>query len=126
MLTDLHASLNTDFADPEVIGNYVEAAFWIVVGIILAVACRNAARPLNRVAYIAAALMVIFGASDVVEAQTGAWWRPPWLLVWKALCLMGLVLCYGKYRKVMKSRRNLATMEKQEQTGPTHAETEAK
>ncbi|MBE7458640.1 MAG: hypothetical protein KJ057_17160 [Phycisphaerae bacterium] len=32
-----------------------------------------------------------FGASDVVEADTGAWWRPWWLLAWKAACLAVLL-----------------------------------
>jgi hypothetical protein len=36
---------------------------------------------------LAAVTFLAFGGSDLVEAHTGAWWRPWWLLVWKGLCL---------------------------------------
>jgi len=32
-----------------------------------------------------------FGVSDLVEIDTQAWWRPWWLLLWKASCIAGLV-----------------------------------
>ncbi|MFP4103756.1 sensor histidine kinase [Coleofasciculus sp.] len=31
-----------------------------------------------------------FGLSDIIEVQTGAWWRPWWLLVWKSLCVFSM------------------------------------
>ena len=40
----------------------------------------------------AAATLTLFGLSDIVEIQTGAWWQPWWLLVWKGACISGLVL----------------------------------
>jgi hypothetical protein len=36
-------------------------------------------------------LFAFFGLSDLVEVTTGAWWRPWWLLAWKAACLLGLI-----------------------------------
>jgi hypothetical protein len=38
-----------------------------------------------------ACVLVAFGFSDVVEIQTGAWWRPWWLLVWKGACLLAML-----------------------------------
>ena len=96
--------MNTNFTDPEVLGNYIEAAFWVVVGILVFALGRRARPPLNRLALPAAVLFVFFGLSDVVEAQTGAWWRPFWLLLWKGFCIVGLAGCYWKYRRIKKEQ----------------------
>ena len=48
---------------------------------------------------IAAVTFCAFGVSDIVEVETGAWWRPWWLLVWKGLCIVVLlVLLWQHYR----------------------------
>ena len=41
----------------------------------------------RRLASIAGVTFLLFGLSDVVELQTGAFWRPWWLLVWKGICI---------------------------------------
>jgi hypothetical protein len=33
-----------------------------------------------------------FGVSDLIEVSTGAWWRPPDLLAYKAVCLVGIAV----------------------------------
>jgi hypothetical protein len=43
---------------------------------------------------LGAAVLVAFGASDLVEADTGAWWTPWWLLLWKAGCIAMLVALF--------------------------------
>lgn len=43
----------------------------------------------RRAGLVAGAALVLFGLSDVVEAGTGAWWRPWWLLAWKLTCFGG-------------------------------------
>ena len=48
-------------------------------------------------ALIAACVFAIFGCSDMVEATTGAWWRPWWLLVWKGLCILALLILTIRY-----------------------------
>jgi len=35
-----------------------------------------------------------FGASDLVEVTTGAWWRPPLLLALKGACLAGIIISF--------------------------------
>lgn len=40
---------------------------------------------------LAAIGFLAFAGSDAVEMQTGAWWRPWWLFVWKAACVVLLV-----------------------------------
>ncbi len=71
--------------------NHIEATFWIVVGLISAgYALRRTGALANR-CWLAAFLFTMFGFSDVVEVQTGAWWRPWWLFAWKAVCVLGLL-----------------------------------
>ena len=70
--------------------NYVEAAFWGVVGAAFAVAAVRKRGAVRRECAIAAVTFVAFGWSDVVEVQTGAWFRPWWLLVWKGVCVLSL------------------------------------
>jgi len=86
--------------------NFVEAGLWAVIAVIaLAAGIRRRGGDRWRCVGIAAALLP-FGASDVVEAHTGAWWRPWWLLTWKAACLLALMLILLDYvRSRFKSRR---------------------
>ena len=42
----------------------------------------------RRHSFTAAVAFLLFSASDAVEIQTGAWWRPWWLFVWKAGCVL--------------------------------------
>ena len=66
--------------------NYAEAALWVIIGAgFLASAAR--ARAARRSKLVTALVFILFGASDVVEANTGAWWDPWWLLVWKGACI---------------------------------------
>jgi hypothetical protein len=71
--------------------NHIEAGLWLLMGLGFAIAGLGRAGVTRRRCETAGAALVAFGASDIVEAQTGAWWRPWWLLAWKGLCL--LVLC---------------------------------
>jgi hypothetical protein len=93
-------TLNTNFTDPEVLGNYLEGVFWIVVAVVLGIAGRRANQAYRALSVVASGTFFVFGVSDFVEAQTGAWWRPLWLLIWKASCLVVLVSCYWRYRRI--------------------------
>lgn len=73
--------------DEFVLANRVEAGLWIAVAIGCVVAMRL--RPRVRGDLLVAALaFALFGVSDLVETTTGAWWRPWWLLAWKAACVV--------------------------------------
>jgi hypothetical protein len=83
------------------IGNQIEGVFWIAIAGIVAVAgLRSHCGRRRLLAGIAAGLFVLFGISDFVEAQTGAWWEPVWLLVWKGLCLGGFLVCLVSYKRI--------------------------
>ena len=71
--------------------NVFEVFWWTGCGgLVLTKTLRSGTRSRGR-AYLLAATFVLFGLSDVVELQTGAWWSPWWLLVWKAICIAILV-----------------------------------
>lgn len=84
------------------IANYAEAAFWAVVAVGFAWAAVRRTGQVGRECYLAAVTFLLFGFSDVVEVQTGAWYRPWWLLVWKGLCVLSiarLLAVYVRYRR---------------------------
>ena len=71
--------------------NAFEVVWWLVCGAVVGVKSLRAEPPHRGRGLLSAVTLVLFGLSDVVELQTGAWWRPWWLLVWKALCIAILV-----------------------------------
>ena len=86
--------------DLERTGNLVEAGFWVVFGLILATTASRQLPAYRKLGAAACVVSILFGLSDLVEAGTGAWWRPWWLLVWKGFCVTGLVLCFLRYRQL--------------------------
>ena len=85
--------------DLEETGNLVEAGFWMISGVVVALGLWVQARRMTSFGWLSGALCVLFGVSDLVEARTGAWWRPWWLFFWKAVCLSGMAVCFLKYRR---------------------------
>ena len=76
--------------------NYAEAGLWILMGIGFGVQGLRSAVGRRRNLLLSITL-IAFGVSDIVEAGTGAWWRPWWLLAWKGVCvvmLLGVLLSH--------------------------------
>ena len=70
-----------------VFANQLEAGLWIAIAVVIAIDAVQ--RPHVRFDCIVAAVaFALFGVSDIVETTTGAWWRPRWLLMWKAACVV--------------------------------------
>lgn len=69
--------------------NYIEGVVWIVVGLLALKAARD--RNCPRHAWPLLIVFVLFGFSDWVESTIGAWWRPWWLFVWKAACVLAIL-----------------------------------
>lgn len=78
--------------------NTIEGVLWIAIGVgFLAGALRKSK---SRDLLLTSAILFLgFGASDFVETTTGAWYRPWWLLVWKASTVVALVVMYVLYRR---------------------------
>lgn len=88
--------------DLTVVGNLAEAALW---GVLAAFAGMSAVRSdgrQRRIATVLALALLAFGVSDVIESRTGAWWRPPALLMLKGACLAvfsGVASVYRRERR---------------------------
>jgi hypothetical protein len=79
-----------------VLSNRIEAGLWIVIAVAMAVAAWRR-RHVRRDCVVAAVAFALFGISDVVETHTGAWWSPWWLLAWKAVCVLALLVLLKRY-----------------------------
>ena len=79
--------------------NSLEAAFWMIVGVLVFRKSRLSGR-YRRLGSIASVWFVLFGFSDVWEVFSGAWWRPWPLFALKASCIAALVVCGFVYRKI--------------------------
>jgi hypothetical protein len=72
-------------------GNYAEAVLWMLVAAVFGVFAMRRSGLARRRCAIAVVVFFLFGMSDVVEVQTGAWWRPWWLFTWKAFCVLAML-----------------------------------
>lgn len=81
--------------------NYIESILWFVISAILAVQTltKSNRRYINPLA-LASLTFFLFGISDVIEATTGAWWRPWWLLLLKTICVISMLMCFIWYRRI--------------------------
>ena len=66
--------------------NTIEGIYWLIAGLLAAGLAIKRKWDQRGTAVLVVAL-VFFGISDFVEVDSGAWWRPWWLLVWKGACL---------------------------------------
>jgi len=87
------------------LGNYLEASLWGVIALSLLVASIFHPRHRSRL-LLAALTFLLFGLSDLVEISTGAWWRPTWLLLWKAASLLSLLLLWLSHRRSRNAQKS--------------------
>jgi hypothetical protein len=85
-------------------GNLIEAGVWFVLALVVAIRAVFAG-PARSTLVLLAVTLVAFGLSDIVESRTGAWWRPWWLFVWKAVCAGLLLFGFARCYKLMKRHR---------------------
>jgi hypothetical protein len=83
--------------------NYIEAIFWISIGITYLYFANTKTSKLYF--FFVALTFITFGISDIVEANTGAWWKPLWLFFWKAICLISfIILIIVYYTSILKTK----------------------
>lgn len=87
-------------ADLVAVGNLLEAGLWLVFAFIFLVTAVQSSDRKRRLWLIVAAAFLVFSISDVIEAQTGAWWRPLWLLALKGGCIAVFVYAVWTYRRI--------------------------
>jgi hypothetical protein len=80
-----------------VVSNYWECFFWCAIAIAFLgfwIVKKHADLLVGVFAF------GLFGLSDYIEAGTGAWWRPWWLLALKVACILTFViLLYRHWRR---------------------------
>jgi hypothetical protein len=87
--------------------NLAEAGLWFVISLVLAARAAFGAGNARFTLSLLAGAFFVFGVSDLIEARTGAWWDPLWLLAMKACCLLTFLFGFWKYRQ-QKSRTRAA------------------
>jgi hypothetical protein len=83
-----------------IIFNYFESALWFGIALTVFLRRNTPDKRLKKLAMLVSMSFTLFGLSDIVEASTGAWWRPLWLLGVKGLCVLSFVCCWIKYHKI--------------------------
>lgn len=83
-----------------VLFNFFESIFWIILSLLCGFNSLNSTNAFKKLYFTAYLLLLLFGCSDIIEMKTGAWWQPWWLLVWKAICIVGLIRTFLWYLKV--------------------------
>jgi hypothetical protein len=72
--------------------NRGECVLWLTLAAVLLMKSRRTAPWAKPYARLSAVVLAAFGLSDVVESYTGAWWKPWWLLAWKAACIAAVLV----------------------------------
>lgn len=85
--------------------NLAEAGLWFVFAGVFAALALRAQGPLRRLCGWLVPAFFAFGLSDIIEAQTGAWWRPWWLLVLKGGCICAFLYGARTYRRIKRGER---------------------
>lgn len=85
--------------------NFIEAVFWIVLAVAFAILALVAKQDFTKLYLLTCIFLFLFGCSDFVEMRSGAWWRPWWLLIWKAACVAAFLALYLWHRRI-KTRLN--------------------
>src|SRR6476469_4494837 len=78
-------------------GNYIEAFIWFCFAIGFAINSWKTSGKAKNHRLITTLTFLLFGGSDIVEVQTGAWWSTWWLFVWKASCVLSMAILFWVY-----------------------------
>lgn len=81
-------------------GNLAESVLWFIFAIVFCVVAFRTDSRRRPLSLTLAAAFLAFGISDLIEAQTGAWWRPPWLFILKAGCVGVFAYGYWEHRRI--------------------------
>lgn len=84
-------------------GNMVESVLWFIFAVAFCAMAFRAGGRRRRLSLTLAAAFLAFGISDLIEAQTGAWWRPPGLFILKASCVAVFAYGYWEYRRISRA-----------------------
>ena len=86
--------------------NWVEVILWPSVGLacLIGTFCKQGKIP-GQI-WLLALAFAVFGLSDYIELQTGAWWKPWWLLAMKVGCTSAFILVGLSHYRSERARLN--------------------
>lgn len=86
--------------------NLLEGVFWIVLGVVLLFLFKKLPPHFKRLTLFSATTVILFGISDFAEVMFGSFFEPgmSWLLVWKGVCVAGLITAIVWYVRIRTSR----------------------
>ena len=89
----------------ETLFNLAETLLWgiIALGCVLGAIRRAGAK--RRLLVIASVAFGLFSFSDWIEADSGAWWEPPWLLALKVACVATLILVLRAWMRLQATEQ---------------------
>lgn len=82
--------------------NIAECCLWLLIALILFIKSRRDKVNVRSTLRILALAFCLFGLSDYIEAHTGAWWTPLWLLFLKGSCIAAFVWGFVRYHRITK------------------------
>jgi hypothetical protein len=92
-------------------GNFIEAGVWFLLSVVLFLYALRSEKRVRPTLFILVVTLAVFGGSDLVEARTGAWWKPWWLFVWKAVCVIALLFGFLRHYRERKWKPRINTDE---------------
>ena len=103
--------------DLETSGNLIEAVLWFLVTAFLLAKALTAEGKLRRIFLLLATGFLFFALSDLIEAHTGAWWKPVWLLILKLACIGVFVFGFRRYYQITAQCRDKSALSRLAGTG---------
>ena len=84
--------------------NQLESLLWFGIALILIGQAffNKHVSPYKMLMIQSAIAFILFGISDLIESQTGAWWKPWPLLIFKGACLISIAYFFTCYLKIKK------------------------
>ena len=77
--------------------NVVEAVIWFALAARFLFFAVKRKSPLKKAFLVFAITLFVFGISDIIETQTGAWYKPWGLFMLKAVCVVLIAGCVGVF-----------------------------
>ncbi|MCB9757961.1 MAG: hypothetical protein H6753_06040 [Candidatus Omnitrophica bacterium] len=82
--------------------NFCEAIFWFVYAFVCWKLPLFPKDQTSRRRTWVAITFIFLGFSDLVEMNSGGWWKPWWLLVWKGTCVIIVLYWFRFYPFINK------------------------
>jgi glycerol-3-phosphate acyltransferase PlsY len=73
--------------------NVIEAGIWVTLATRFLLYALRRPTSLKKAFLVFSTTLFLFGLSDVIETQTGAWYRPWGLFLMKAICVILILGC---------------------------------